>query len=92
VPVRGSHQIQFGMKRVLIFFSATAQTNTWSKTFDCALVSTLEVYDNPDHGNYCDHFYYCHYCHCNILSYFIDIIATIDVIVFMLIIELIDCI
>ncbi len=38
---------------VLLFFSATAQTNTGSKTFDCALVSTLEVYNNPDNGNYC---------------------------------------
>ena len=30
--------------RVLLFFTATAQTDTGSKTFDCALVSTLETY------------------------------------------------
>ena len=30
--------------RVLLLFTATAQTDTGSKTFDCALVSTLETY------------------------------------------------
>ncbi len=42
--------------RVLLLFSATPQTDTGSKTFECALVSTLETYDDPEHGNY------CHYC------------------------------
>ena len=37
--------------RVLFLFIATAQTDTGSKTFDCALVSTLETYDDPDNGN-----------------------------------------
>jgi hypothetical protein len=78
----------------LLFFSATAQTDTGSKIFHCALVSTLELYHDPDNGKlviiviFC----YCHYCHYNILSYFIEIIVIIDVIVIMLIIELIDCI
>ncbi len=67
----------------LLCFSATAQTNTGSKTFDCALVLTLEAYDDPDNGNYCNYCYNCSYCHYNILSYFIVIIV---------IIELIDCI
>ena len=38
--------------RVLLLFTATAQTDTGSKTFDCALVS-LETYCDPDNGNYC---------------------------------------
>ncbi len=37
---------------VLLLFSASAQTNTWSKSFDCALVLTLETYDDPENGNY----------------------------------------
>ena len=37
--------------RGLLLFTATPQTNTGSKTFDCALVSTLETYDDPDNGN-----------------------------------------
>jgi hypothetical protein len=45
--------------RVLLLFSASAQTDTGSKSFDCALVSTLETYDDPENGNY---WYYCHYC------------------------------
>ena len=38
--------------RVLLLFSASAATDTGSKSFDCALVSTLESYDDPDNGNY----------------------------------------
>ena len=44
--------------QVLLLFSATSQTDTGSKTFECALVSTLETYDDPENGNYC---HYCHY-------------------------------
>ncbi len=77
---------------VLLLFSATAKTDTGSKTFDCAFVSTLEVYDNPDDCNYWNYCYCCCCCHYNILSYFSDIIVIFDVIVIMLIIELIDCI
>ena len=36
---------------VLLLFTATSQTDTGSKTFDCALVSTLETYDDPENGN-----------------------------------------
>ena len=44
--------------RVLLLFSASAMMVTGYKSFECALVSTLETYDNPDNGN-CD--YYTHY-------------------------------
>jgi len=36
--------------RVLLLFSASAMTDTGSKTFECALVSTMETYDDPDNG------------------------------------------
>ena len=38
--------------RGLLLFSASAQTDTGSKSFDCALVSTLETCDDPENGNY----------------------------------------
>jgi hypothetical protein len=41
--------------RVLLLFSATSQTDTGSKTFDCTLVSRLETCDDPENGNYCHH-------------------------------------
>ena len=37
---------------VLLLFSASAATDTGSKSFDCALVSTMETYDNPGNGDY----------------------------------------
>ena len=43
---------------VLLLFSTSAMTYTGSKSFKCALVSTLESYDDPDNGNYD---YYTHY-------------------------------
>jgi hypothetical protein len=33
---------------VLLLFSASAISDTGSKSFDCALVPTLEIYDDPD--------------------------------------------
>ena len=43
-------------------FLCLRQTDTGSKSFDCALVSTLETYVDPENGN---HWYYCYYCcHC----------------------------
>ena len=44
--------------RVLLLFSASATTDTGSKPFDCALVSTLETYDDPENGY---HMHYMHY-------------------------------
>ena len=37
--------------RVLLLFSASGTTDTGSKSFKCALVSTLETYDDPENGN-----------------------------------------
>jgi hypothetical protein len=37
---------------VLLLFSASAMTDTGSKSFDCALVLTLETFDDPQNGNY----------------------------------------
>jgi len=44
--------------RVLLLFSASAMTDTGSKSFDCALISTLEKYDDPENGNYAHYTYY----------------------------------
>ena len=46
---------------VLLLFSASAMTDTGSKSFECALVSTLETYDDPDNGNYINYINYEHY-------------------------------
>ncbi len=46
--------------RVLLLFSASAMTDTGFKSFDCALVSTLETYDDPENGNYVHYTYYVH--------------------------------
>ena len=45
---------------VLLLFSASAATDTGSKSFDCALVSTLESYDDPENGNHNNYDYYIH--------------------------------
>jgi hypothetical protein len=37
---------------VLLLFSVSVVTDTGSKSFNCALVSTLETYDDPGNGNY----------------------------------------
>jgi hypothetical protein len=44
--------------RVLLLFSASAARDTGSKSFDCALVSTMETYDDPEND---DH--YLHWSH-----------------------------
>ncbi len=38
--------------RVLLLFSASAATDTGSNSFECALVSTMETYDDPENGDY----------------------------------------
>ncbi len=55
--------------RVLFLFSASALTDTGSKSFECALVSTLETYNDPENGNYCYNYFnytkymcYTHQC------------------------------
>ncbi len=57
--------------QVLLLFSTSAQTDTWSKTFDCALVLTLEAYDDPGNGNYCRYSYYCNYVYYNYFNYYL---------------------
>jgi hypothetical protein len=47
--------------RVLLLFSASAMTDTGSKSFECALVSTLEAYNDPDNGNYINYINYDYY-------------------------------
>jgi hypothetical protein len=34
--------------RVLLLFSASAATDTGSKSFDCSLVLTMATYDDPN--------------------------------------------
>jgi hypothetical protein len=46
---------------VLLLFSASAMTGTGYKSFDCALVSTMETYDDPENGNYVHYTYHLHY-------------------------------
>jgi hypothetical protein len=51
--------------RVLLLFSGSAMTDTGSKTFECALVSTLETNDDPDNGNYIHYRNYTYYAYYN---------------------------
>ncbi len=37
--------------RVLLLFSASAMIDTGSNSFDCALVSTPEIFNDPENGN-----------------------------------------
>ena len=62
--------------RVLLLFSASAATDTGSKSFDCALVSTLETYDDTENGNYA--YYTCYIIH-NILFIILHIIIILCV-------------
>ena len=47
--------------RVLLLFSVSALTDNGSKSFYCALVSTLEHYAASESGNYCNYSTYCNY-------------------------------
>ena len=48
--------------RVLLLFSAvSALTDTGSKSFDCALVTTLETLETAGNGNYCNYCTFCKY-------------------------------
>ncbi len=40
--------------RILLLFSASAATDTGSKSFERVLASTLETYDDLENGNYID--------------------------------------
>ena len=60
-------------------------TDTGSKSFECALVSTLETYDDPENGNYDYCTYYSNYINNTIIG-IITIIDIMCVIAIMLII------
>jgi hypothetical protein len=47
--------------RVSLLFSASAMTDTESKSFDCALVSTMETSDDPENGKYAYYTNYMYY-------------------------------
>ena len=47
--------------RVLLLFSASAMIDTGAKSFDYALVSTLETYDNTENGDYVHYINYTYY-------------------------------
>ncbi len=46
---------------VLLLFLASSATDTGSKSSECALVSTLETYDDPENGNYVNYIRYICY-------------------------------
>ncbi len=47
---------------VLLFFSATANTDTGLNSFDCAQVLMHETYDNKANCDYGHYLHYTHYC------------------------------
>ncbi len=55
---------------VLLLFSASAMTDTGSKPFDCALVSTLETFDDPENGNFSICTCYCNFVHYGNYAYY----------------------
>ena len=57
--------------RVFLLFSASAQTDTGSKLFDCALVDNEKTFDNPENG------WFLHIC----ITYIICIIRIKHIIV-----------
>ncbi len=50
--------------RVLILFAASATTDNGSKFFECALVSTLETFDDHENCYYLHYINYINYIHC----------------------------
>ena len=52
--------------RVLLLFSASAQTDTGSKSFDCALVSSKEIYGYPENGWYMHIYFICQCIACDV--------------------------
>ena len=55
---------------VLLLFSASAMTDTGSKSFDCVLISTLETYDDPENGNYVHYTYHDNYYNYLVYDYY----------------------
>ncbi len=48
--------------QALLCFFASATTDAGPKSFECALVSTLETNDDPENGNYLHYINYRDYC------------------------------
>ncbi len=54
---------------VLLLCSASAAIDTAFKSFECALLSTMETYKDPENGshiNYIDYLIYSHYTYFNV--------------------------
>ncbi len=72
---------------VLLLFSASAKTDTGSKSFDCALISTFETYDDPENGcymyymYYINYTYYMHYMHYMYYTYYTYILCILYLLV-----------
>ncbi len=49
------------MSLEVLLFSSSAKTDTGSKSFDCALVLTMETYDDPENEYYMYYMYYMNY-------------------------------
>ncbi len=45
----------------ILLFSSSVATDTGSKSFNCALIPTLESYDVPENGTYIDYAYFMYY-------------------------------
>jgi hypothetical protein len=61
----------------LLLFSAAAMTDAGFKSFDCALISTLERYHNPENGNYINYTQFIHYFCVGFIMHIIVMIAII---------------
>jgi hypothetical protein len=62
--------------RVLFLFAASASTDTGSKSFECALVSTLETYDDPETGFYLHYINYSYNVYYALYSYYTCYMCT----------------
>ncbi len=51
--------------------SASATTDTGSNSFECALVSTLETYDDPENGYYMHYIDFIHYMFSTYYFYYV---------------------
>jgi len=63
--------------RVLLLFSASALTDTGSKSFDCSLVSTLETCRATEKGNYFDYFDYFKLFHSYLTSFVLEWLKSV---------------
>ncbi len=64
---------------VLLLLSVSAATATGLKLFDCALVSIMETYDNPENGD--SYFHYLHYLSLHSLFYCPGWLNTVELLI-----------